>query len=434
MINALKKIGVEEIIFCSGSHNATLLPSLLENFEVRGHYDERGAAFYALGRIKATGKPCVLVTTSGTAVAECLPAVVEGYFSGLPLIVISADRPKRFSGTGAPQVINQSDILASHADSFSIEQEGIVSFSFDRPSHWNIFLEQDDTVPKIEVEVRSEKVSYLGNLKEWLVDVRSPLVIVEKVPKELLADVGVFLRKLKAPVLAEARSGLFDLVPELIVFEPLTDHDSVLRIGSVPVTSYWRNLSDKKVASLAYPFFAGTDKEQLLLPLTKEVLDNYNINFGFCVKESVKKSNIISETILSLPKGSKLYFGNSLPIREAIYSDLRGFYVEGNRGANGIDGQIATFAGFIKGTGGYGFLGDLTFLYDLPSLTLLQEEEFMLFIINNKGGRIFEGLERFRKLSTLAQKIVVNEQKVDFNYIIKAFGLEGKVIELCGKE
>lgn len=431
MINALKKLGVEEVIFCSGSHNATLLPALLENFKVRGHFDERGAAFYALGRIKATSKPTVVVTTSGTAVAECLPAVIEAHFSGLPLIIISADRPKRFVGTGAPQVIDQSGILSPYAVSYAIEGSGTVSFLEDKPSHWNFFL--DEEPPEISLEIKTKaEVCINASINDWLESVKSPLVIVEQVPKNLLPRVIEFLRVLKAPVLAEARSGLFGSLPELIVTEPLDFHDSVLRIGSVPVTSYWRQLSNNnlKIASLAYPYFSGTDREQLLLPLCEKTLEIPSVSFGFKNAEIKRESNQISEIVSALPKDSKLYFGNSLPIREAIKADLSGFHVEGNRGANGIDGQIATFAGFIKGTGGYGFIGDLTFLYDLPSLSLLQGEEFKLFVINNKGGRIFEGLERFNKLSKLAKDIIINEPNVDLNSIISGFGLERKVVAI----
>jgi len=100
--------GVREFCVCSGSRNAPLLAVL-----ARGEWkswtfvDERSAAFFAIGRMKLHGAPVAVVTTSGTAAAELLPALVEAHYAGLPLIVITADRPARFRGTGAPQAIEQ---------------------------------------------------------------------------------------------------------------------------------------------------------------------------------------------------------------------------------------------------------------------------------------------------------------------------------------
>lgn len=430
MINALKKIGVEEIIFCSGSHNAPLILGLLKEFSVLSHFDERGASFYALGRIKATNKPVCVVTTSGTAVAECLPAVIEARYSGLPLLIISADRPKRFIGTGAPQVVNQAELLSSHSIVSAVEGDGYVQFKVDGPSHWNIHLE--DSPPSLEVEIIESKQRTEGNLHLWLQSVKAPLVLVEKIPSQYFEKTVTFLEALGAPVYAEPRSNLFDKIPSLIVDE-IVDHDSILRIGSVPVTSYWRSIPQNiKVASLAAPFFAGTDHEQLLLPLSDDFLSNCTVAFRFKNKQKmISAKTDFENTVNSIPKGSRIYFGNSLPIRDAIRCDLRGQWIEANRGANGIDGQIATFAGFIKGVGGYAFLGDLTFLYDLPSLTLLQGEECKIFVINNKGGRIFEGLPKYQKLSEEEKKIIVCEQKFNISDIANSFGVE--IVELCGK-
>jgi 2-succinyl-5-enolpyruvyl-6-hydroxy-3-cyclohexene-1-carboxylate synthase len=78
-----------------------------------------------------------VVTTSGTAVAECLPAVVEAYYSGLPLVVLSADRPERFLGSGAPQVIEQEGIFGNYAASNLDQWNGR------KPLHLNVSLEEE---------------------------------------------------------------------------------------------------------------------------------------------------------------------------------------------------------------------------------------------------------------------------------------------------
>src|SRR2546430_1412254 len=121
--------GASDFCVCAGSRNAPLLAvlSVTPGIRLFSFVDERSAAFFALGRAKLTGKPSAVVTTSGTAVAELLPAVVEAFYSGTPLIVITADRPARYRGTGAPQCIEQEGIFGLYA-SASVTQ---VTVEFD---------------------------------------------------------------------------------------------------------------------------------------------------------------------------------------------------------------------------------------------------------------------------------------------------------------
>ena len=75
-------------------------------------YEERSAAFFALGRARESNKPVAVICTSGTAAGELLPAAMEGYYTGTPLLLVTADRPRRFHGTGAPQTAEKRDYLA----------------------------------------------------------------------------------------------------------------------------------------------------------------------------------------------------------------------------------------------------------------------------------------------------------------------------------
>ena len=69
--------------------------------------DERCAAFFALGRSRQSMRPVAVVVTSGTAVAHLLPATMESYYTSVPLVLITTDRPRRFRGTNAPQSCEQ---------------------------------------------------------------------------------------------------------------------------------------------------------------------------------------------------------------------------------------------------------------------------------------------------------------------------------------
>ncbi|MGH9419296.1 MAG: thiamine pyrophosphate-binding protein, partial [Thermoanaerobaculia bacterium] len=109
-------LGVTDFCVCAGSRNSPLLAVLgTSDLRIFSFVDERSAAFFALGRAKLTGRPVAVVTTSGTAVAELLPAAVEAHYSATPLIFITADRPARYRGTGAPQAIEQDGIFGVYA-------------------------------------------------------------------------------------------------------------------------------------------------------------------------------------------------------------------------------------------------------------------------------------------------------------------------------
>ncbi|GAA3674259.1 2-succinyl-5-enolpyruvyl-6-hydroxy-3-cyclohexene- 1-carboxylic-acid synthase [Arthrobacter ginkgonis] len=118
-VAALAEGGVRHVIVCPGSRSAPLAYALAEA-ESRGavtlhvRIDERDAGFTALGLALATGRPAAIVTTSGTAVGELLPAVMEANHAGVPLVVLSADRPEELRGTGANQTTDQTALFGTH--------------------------------------------------------------------------------------------------------------------------------------------------------------------------------------------------------------------------------------------------------------------------------------------------------------------------------
>jgi 2-succinyl-5-enolpyruvyl-6-hydroxy-3-cyclohexene-1-carboxylate synthase len=117
LIEELRARGVRDFCVCAGSRNSPLLVALgRTDARLFSFVDERSAGFFALGRTKLHGQPVAVVTTSGTAVAELLPAAVEAHYSGAPLVFVTADRPERFRGTGAPQSIDQVGIFGVYAE------------------------------------------------------------------------------------------------------------------------------------------------------------------------------------------------------------------------------------------------------------------------------------------------------------------------------
>lgn len=170
----LLSLGVNEFCLCAGARNAPFVewlspwqkdqsPSSTQDLppkqkstgdfvnssiKIYSFFDERAAAFFALGRIKQSLQPVAVLTTSGTAVAELLPATVEAHYSELPLILVTADRPKRFRGTGAPQCIEHMGIYSNYVEqSYDLDVEfdnwsEVLAWTKRRPLHFNVCFDE----------------------------------------------------------------------------------------------------------------------------------------------------------------------------------------------------------------------------------------------------------------------------------------------------
>ena len=120
LFRSLFRAGVRHAVISPGSRSTPLTIALAihPGFHKQVVLDERSAAFIALGIGKATGVPAILICTSGTALANYLPAVVEAKESGVPMIILSADRPPNLRGIGSSQTIDQIKIFGDHAAFF----------------------------------------------------------------------------------------------------------------------------------------------------------------------------------------------------------------------------------------------------------------------------------------------------------------------------
>lgn len=117
ILEELARLGVQHVCMAPGSRSTPLTLAASQQHQIKQHlhFDERGLAFYALGLAKASRAPVAIITTSGTAVANLYPAVVEAWLTNVPLIVLSGDRPPELIGCGANQAIVQPAIFADYA-------------------------------------------------------------------------------------------------------------------------------------------------------------------------------------------------------------------------------------------------------------------------------------------------------------------------------
>jgi len=117
----LYNYGVRNVCISPGSRNTPLTLAFAANKKIKKHIiiDERSSAFFALGLAKNSKYLTAILTTSGTAVAELYPAIIEAYFEKIPLILLTADRPYYLRNSGANQTINQDNIFINHIRSFA---------------------------------------------------------------------------------------------------------------------------------------------------------------------------------------------------------------------------------------------------------------------------------------------------------------------------
>ena len=123
-IDELARCGVEHVSLAPGSRSTPLVMACARDARLRTwvHLDERCAGFFALGIGRSSGRPAAVITTSGTATANIFPAVVEASHAGVPMVVLTADRPPELRGTDANQTIDQRAIYGSFArDSYDAE-------------------------------------------------------------------------------------------------------------------------------------------------------------------------------------------------------------------------------------------------------------------------------------------------------------------------
>ena len=436
VVRQIIEAGITDVVISPGSRNAPLSLAFFEAsqeglIKIHVRIDERTAAFFALGIIKSTGRPVPVVCTSGTAVANYHPAVLEASHTNAPLMVLTADRPAMLRKTGANQTTEQARIFGKAVRYFA-DIDGPVypmelpldslrtgpihlNLQFDEPllsddsSDW---LSQINVAPK-EFVPRTKP----GTLR--LVGARGVVVVGHDRGGLTVDEVTQFTKVLGWPVVAEDPLSFPDAIAHASIFLTSPEIRSTLIPQSVLVigrTTLSRSINaliksspityvvDQRLATVDSDRQA--DRKFTELPDLQGVIqsDEWIAKWNKVSERAQKligsldgwSEAVIARTIAAtIPNGTALFVSSSRPIRdlEGFAHPRGGVYTYANRGLAGIDGNISTALGVAYGhKATIAVLGDLSFLHDLPGLVNKESINCRFIIINNDGGGIFSTL------------------------------------------
>ncbi|MDG2101531.1 MAG: 2-succinyl-5-enolpyruvyl-6-hydroxy-3-cyclohexene-1-carboxylic-acid synthase [Dehalococcoidia bacterium] len=279
----LKKLiqyNVKNIVISPGSRSTPIVNNILKNkqyFNLKLVLDERSAAFFALGISKYTKYPTVLICTSGTSTLNYSPAVAEAYYSRIPLIVITADRPMEYRGSGINQTLNQSNIYKNNINWFydvpiatdspnfisNVAYKSILKSISDNkgPVHINWQLEEPftdgeiQTIEELDVDdindLKPKKISNNKNNFLKLVKDKKGIILVGENDNNHLEIIDL-AKILNWPIIADPLSNLrqknnyknatiVDTGDLIFRTNKFLDIDTVIHIGALPVSKYILN-------------------------------------------------------------------------------------------------------------------------------------------------------------------------------------------------
>jgi 2-succinyl-5-enolpyruvyl-6-hydroxy-3-cyclohexene-1-carboxylate synthase len=449
VLTLLADWGVREICLAAGARNIPIIKGVLASSGIRvwNFFEERSMAFFALGRIMETGRPVAVVTTSGTAAVELMPAVVEAYYQYIPLIALTADRPVSYRQSGAPQAIEQKDLFGIYASCLDLTGPSpLLQTAPKGPLQINLCLPEAADAPALGVDFPASPAYLPSPAPVKPLDLgRIDLVLlsgISGISGPMAAEFSAFLLRLGAPVLAEATgcvSGLDSLLlrgGEKALASLQVER--VLRIGAVPSWRWWRDLEDRpEIAVLHFsdvPFPGlARDLQASVQPLRSLLSANFqpSPSMTLPVEAGQKLESTLARYPLSehawmrhlsgvIAEDAVVFLGNSLPIREwnvagRIPASQRCF---ASRGTNGIDGIVSTFLGCATDAGeAWLIIGDLSALYDLAGpwiMNQLPPGKRRIVVINNGGGKIFSRVASLARLEERTRNVIENQHDVDF--------------------
>lgn len=249
-VDELAQNEVKHVVVSPGSRSTPLALLLVEHPDIEIHInvDERSAAFFALGLAKALKEPVGLLCTSGTAAANYYPAVIEAFYSRVPLIVLTADRPHELRDVGAPQAIDQIHLYGRHVKWF-VEMalpestDGMMRYARTVGARAVATAAAEPAGPvHLNFPLREPLIPDLDQAKEYRQNKRTPSVLIDSGERSLSASqieaVATTLSKAKQGIIVcgelphpEMKEVIVALAKKL-AFPVLADPLSQLRSGS----------------------------------------------------------------------------------------------------------------------------------------------------------------------------------------------------------
>ena len=448
--------GAKHVVIAPGSRNAPLSWAFAQAekagaIKVHVRIDERDAGFLALGIAKATNAIVPVVVTSGSAVANLMPAVVEAFQSAIPLIVLSADRPAKFRGQNAPQTIQQFEMFGSFAKvSVDIEPapkdfENIkqaitsartahqapvqINVQFDVPLMPDV--DELEWLPVLDKKFENPKLNK-SNSKQVAIDVpaKGVFIIGDNADPVAVQEISKLATELSWPIIwepsANAHSFPNSIAHAVVLLQAgiAPDPEIVITLGTVGLSRAILTLLKQSPNHIAiHSAKSGSDTpnpvgsaKQILhqVPLLINTPDDtWLVQWqNLAADAQAVIENLLKQNTLTGPSSSLTLWNNvrdedqllvaaSWPVRhlEGYAPKRNGLTVFGNRGANGIDGLISTAIGIAIGSGTrtYALMGDIAFLHDLGGLNVgtdQSEPDLTIVVLDNNGSGIFSQLEQ----------------------------------------
>lgn len=452
VLTICKQNNIKHIVISPGSRNAPLTIGFASDsfFKPYSIADERCAAFFALGMAQQLKEPVAIVCTSGSALLNYYPAIAEAFYSQIPLIVISADRPTSKIDIGDGQTIRQANVFENHI-LFNANLEENVSVANDTlihnaiytavlkkgPVHINAPFEEPlyDIVSELSVSPKAiEQPKQESVVINWdflqsswdkaakkliLIGVQDQNVIPEHIIQQWNLDPSIVVL---TEVTSNIRTSNFiNSIDSLITsftdaeFKMLQP-DILISIGGMVVSKRIKKFfrSYKPAAHWhvdllrAYDTFGALTQHVVATPSTffskmtyGQTASNYQQNILNCynslrehqaefVKQAPYSDLKVFEAIFNfIPKNSLLHISNSSAIRYAQLIDMpQDLEVFCNRGTSGIDGCTSTAIGAAVQTLKPTTLitGDISFLYDSNGLWNKYTPDNFKIIVLNNGG------------------------------------------------
>jgi 2-succinyl-5-enolpyruvyl-6-hydroxy-3-cyclohexene-1-carboxylate synthase len=451
-VDELHREGVEAVCISPGSRSTPLVLAFARHggFDVRLVLDERSAAFFALGRARATRKAVALVCTSGTATANYLPAIVEASMSSVPMIVLTADRPPALRGTGANQTIDQHQLYGGYVRMFvetgvprahvhaakmwrTLARRAVetaqtgpihINLPFDEPlTPTGAEVDLGTTDPKPQQTLTTPAVT-VDSFRDLLLSERGAIV-AGQIDQDAHA-VAALAEHLGWPLIAEPLSGLRLPGDALSAGQALLSDDRfaeqhapdvVLQFGRTPTSRPTqrfvaaaarlgvvaeRPADPAKAAAQTLSAPEGVAARALIKLVSEndgtwlkawkdaDALARGALDTFLDAEKQPFEIRVARDVAASVPDGTALVVASSTPVRDLDFAmaPREGVRVIANRGASGIDGFVSTVLGVASaGTPTVALAGDLSVLHDAAGLLwAARRGEPVTFVVVNNKG------------------------------------------------